>query len=151
MRRTILVALAIASAAVAGWAQDPIVDHAPGELPDGARQGGFFQALNPEMLAQRAQAEVEIWDRYLSLTDEQALIVEEIVQDYFTSLTELISSGSRPDPTTMQAVQEEKAFAIYEHLDAEQQAILAYYYEDITAEVFAAGRTGPGGGMGRPQ
>ncbi len=151
MKRSLLIALVVPVAAIAGWAQDATGDRVPGKVPDGERQGGFFQTPDPEILAQRAQAEVEIWDRYLSLTDEQELLVYDIVQAYFTNLAEFLSSGSRPDPTSMQAFQEEKAFEIYEHLNADQQAIMQYYYEDITAEIFAAGRTGPGGGMGRPQ
>jgi len=151
MKRSLLITLLATVAAVTGFAQDAAGDHVPGEVADGERQGGFFQTLDPEMLAQRAQAEVEIWDRYLSLTDEQESIVTEIVQASFANLAEFLSSGARPNPESMQALQEEKAFEIYEHLNADQQAIMQYYYEEITAEVFSAGRTGIGGGMGRSQ
>ena len=151
MKRSFLIVLVVAVVAVAGWAQDAAGDRVPGEVLDGERQGRFYQMPDPEMLAQRAQAEVEIWDRYLSLTDEQELLVNDIVQAYFTNLAEFLSSGSRPDPASMQVLQEEKAFEIYEHLNAEQQAIMQYYYEEIAAEIFAAGRSGPGGGMRRPQ
>ena len=118
MKRALFIALVVAVTIVAGWAQEAPGDRVPGEGPDGERQGGFFQTLDPEMLAQRAAAEVEIWDRYLSLTDEQALLVLDLIQAYFTNLAEFLSSGSRPDPASMQALQDEKAFEIYDHLNA---------------------------------
>ncbi|MEE8440608.1 MAG: hypothetical protein V3S41_02710 [Spirochaetia bacterium] len=161
MKRSILIALIVAVAAVAGWAQDATGDHRPGEAPDGQRPdgqhadeqrpGGFFQTLDPEILLQRMLVEVEIWDRYLSLTDEQESLVLDLVQTHFTNLTELVTGGVRPDPESMQVLQEEKAFAIYELLNAEQQAIMQYYYEEITAEILAGGRTGPGGGFRQSQ
>ena len=157
MKRTLFIAFICAVVATAGIAQETLGGQRPGGTGDGERSegAGQFGEFNPEMiaemLAERAQSELEVWHKYLTLTEEQTPVVLEVIEAFYASLFEGIGQGFRPDPEATQELQAEKDYAIYELLTSDQQAIMQYYYEEISAEILATGRIGPGRGQGRPQ
>lgn len=134
------------------WAQD--TGDAPSEAHPGPgtgeHPGGLFRSLDPAMQEERAEREVEVWDKYLTLSDEQKELIIEIMIDNQNDLIALIQGGTRPTPDMIEELNQAKAIAIFEILSDEQKQIMNYYYNDIIAEITETVRDGSFGGQ-RPQ
>lgn len=155
------LALVVATLLIASfaWAQDQGGES--GDRPGGGGGfGGLLGALDPEMLREQAMLEVQVWHKYLELSDEQVEQVVELVIENRNEMIEMFRAGAgvRPDPSMVEEITLKKALAIFDVLTDEQKGAMNYYYNDIAAEIaesqrsrFQAGGFGGGRNGGTPQ